>query len=63
MLVALEVDLADLLAMTATNTAGSHASVGIPTPRLFLDLHQALLGPGLRNVVVRRDGNVSRRRR
>ena len=46
----------------ADATAG-HPSVGIAPTGLLLDDHQVLFGPGLRNVVIRRDGDISRRRR
>src|SRR5687767_9141391 len=63
MLVAFEIDDADFLFVPATNATRRHASVMITATRLLADLDEALLRLRLRDLVVRRDRDVSRRRR
>src|SRR6059036_1514954 len=62
-LVPLEIDLAQLLLVAAADTAGRNAAIAIAPARLFANLEQAFFGRCLRDLVVRRDRDVSRRGR
>jgi len=58
--VALEIDDAEFLFVSAANAARRRAAEMIPATRLLANLDEALLGLRLRDLVVRRDGDVSR---
>src|SRR5581483_8342888 len=62
-LLAFEIHVADLLLVALADSAAGDATVAIATAGLLAREHQALLGLGLRDLVIRRDRDVSRGRR
>src|SRR5262245_18391558 len=62
-LVPLEINEADLLLVALATTATGHAPVAIASTRFFPGINQFPFRPGFCDLVVGRDGDVSRGRR
>src|SRR5688572_24527066 len=58
-----EINCADFLLVALATTATRHATIMIASTRFLAGVNQALLRLGLRDLVIIRDGDISRRRR